>query len=291
AVARSAFQTPILIALDGSTGRLEYWPLHRGGSAHARWLSESLGITYSTGMVADGDQLYIASDNPKGIVTYNVDTKLKGIIADPYGEPLDLAIGKDAALYSLHSNTVLVYPAGSSQAYQLSCQYMTLGEAIAVDNESDVFVNGYGPGQFEGVVEYPVGSTGCTKLPLKTEIGYATGLGVDPNNDNLVVVDNVYCAGGREGRMIVYRRPYGSKIGHVRNLKANCPGQFRFDATATVMLFGDTYPELRSMKVQRRVCIAYSCVDQRTYPNLRHDRTYVSGYPKGFTTIPNTLPN
>ncbi len=86
--------TPALIALDDDTGRLEYWPLHRGGSANAHWLSHSLGIEYSPAMVANGDQLYIASSQPPGITTYNVDTKATGSLAIPYGTPLDLAIDK-----------------------------------------------------------------------------------------------------------------------------------------------------------------------------------------------------
>ena len=291
ASAHRILTTPALIALDDETGRLEYWPLHRGGSANAHWLSHSLGIEYSPAMVANGDQLYIASSQPPGITTYNVDTKATGSLAIPYGTPLDLAIDKTGTLYALTRSGVTVYPAGSGKAYQLTCSGMEYGYAVAVDNESDVFVNGFSPNSSAVVIEYPVGSTGCTQLPLRPEVGYPTGIGVDPNNDNLVVVDNVYCAGGREGRMTVYRRPYGSKIEHVRNLNANCPGQFRFDSTATAILFGDTFPELRTARWNKRICHAYSCIDKRTFPDVRRDRTYTSGYPGGFTTIPNNLPN
>ncbi len=29
-----------------------------------------------------------------------------------------------------------------------------------------------------------------------------------------------------------------------------------------------------------------ACIDKRTFPDVRRDRTYTSGYPGGFTTIP-----
>ncbi|HEX3368685.1 MAG TPA: hypothetical protein VHS56_03840, partial [Candidatus Cybelea sp.] len=62
------------------------------------------------------------------------------------------------------------------------------------------------------------------------------------------------------------------------------------DAAASVILFGDTNPDLRPRR-PRRVCLAYSCIDQRTFPGARHNRIYTGGFPDAFTTIPNTLPN
>ncbi|HEY1881587.1 MAG TPA: hypothetical protein VGG51_00930 [Candidatus Cybelea sp.] len=291
--AASAHRTltePALIALDDNTGRLEYWPLREGGSRDAHWLSRPLGISDSTAMVANGDQLYISSEIPSAITTYNVDTKASGTLAVPYGTPQDLAIDKAGTLYALSRSGVAVYPAASAQPYQLTCSDMEYPSSIAVDNESDVFVNGTSQNNAGVVEEFPVGSTGCTELPLRPEVGAPSGVGVDPNNDNLVVLDNVYCAGGQEGRITVYRRPYGSKNERVRNLHANCPGQFRFDSTANGILFGDTNPDLRARR-HRRVCLAYSCIDQRTFPDAGHNRIYTGGFPGGFTTIPNTLPN
>jgi hypothetical protein len=290
--ARPTLTEPVLIALDDDTGRLEYWPLHRNGSARPRWLSQSLGIDYATAMVANGDQLYISSASPGAITTYNVDTKATSALPVPYGAPWDLAIDRSGMLYALTSSGVTVYPNGSAKPYQLTCADMDVPYAIAVDNEAEVFVNGINPSNAPVVVEYPMGSAGCTQLPLKPEIGGPTGLAVDPNNDDLVTVDKVWCAGGREGRMTVYHRPYGSKVEHVRNLDANCPGNIRFDATGTMILFADTLPELHAnLKRNRRHCIAYSCIDQRTYPDARHRRTYLGGFPGAFTTIPNALPN
>ena len=80
-----------------------------------------------------------------------------------------------------------VFKAGSSQPTELTCPFITAGVAIAVDNESDVFVNGYGPGRFMGVVKYPAGSTTCKRLHLRKERGYAGGVGIDPKTDDLIV--------------------------------------------------------------------------------------------------------
>jgi hypothetical protein len=49
------------------------------------------------------------------------------------------------------------------------------GQAIAVDNEGDVFVNGYGS-TFMGVVEYKAHSQGCTKPNVEAEQGYVAGV-------------------------------------------------------------------------------------------------------------------
>jgi|ERR1700722_14342395 hypothetical protein len=88
----------ILIAFDSTSGRLEYWPFGTGGS-QAQWLSRPLPISDATGMVANGDTVYIASDSPPAIVSYDVDTKKTTTLSDPYGAPLDIAIDRSADVY------------------------------------------------------------------------------------------------------------------------------------------------------------------------------------------------
>ena len=293
--AHQRFKTPVVIAYDVQSERLEYWPEQPHGGTQPKYISPALGISDPRGMVADGDVVTIASFSPAELFSYDVDTGATSTIADPFGNPVDVAIDTKGALYALHGSNVGVFPAGSSSsAYELSCEYITGGAAVAIDNEGDVFVNGYGPNNFLGVVEYPAGSSGCTKVPIKrAEVEYATGLGIDPKTDNLIVVNNPQaCAGGHEGVMTVYQRPYGPRIVEKRNLHANCPGAFRLNSTSSVMLFTDTLPELRVDR-SSGACRTYSCVDQRSYPNAKDHATYTgaNSLPAAITTIPNTLPN
>jgi hypothetical protein len=188
----------------------------------------------------------------------------------------------------LNLTSVAVFKAGSSQPTELTCSYINVGEAIAVDNESDVFVDGYGPDGFMGVVEYAAGSQNCTKLHLRRQNGYVGGVGVDPKTDDLIVIDNPgLCAGGLEGRMIVYPKPYEPGTSHRRDLGANyCAGTFRLNSTSSLIFVSDA-----------TVSAGYPLIDQSTYPKGKRKGYYQSspsGYSGsfgGFTTIPNTLPN
>jgi hypothetical protein len=265
----------ILIAFDSNSGRLEYWNFGTGGSK-AQWLSRTLHISDAMGMVANGDTVYIASDSPPAIVSYDVDTKKTTTLGDPYGAPLDVAIDRNADVYALNAGNVTVFPP-RAQPYELSCPFISASTAIAVDNEANVFVGGSGPGSFAGIVEYATGSSTCAKLPIKTKAS-VTGLGVNPRTDALIVVDNVNCTGGSEGRVTAYHRPIGSKrIVHRGNLHANCPGPIRLDATARYLLFPDGPLQPN--------------VSQRNYPGINYPYVYLGGTPSAFTTIPNTLPN
>lgn len=285
-------KTPAVIAYDSTSEQLVSWPLLSRGGTHMTVLSGSLGLKSVTGMVGNGRTVTLANYSPAELVSYNVETGATSTLLDPYGHPRDVAIDRHATLYGLDDTNVFVHPAGSSPAYELTCAYMTQSVAIAVDNEGDVFVNGYGPGSFIGVVEYPNGSKSCLQLQLKRrESTYATGLGIDPKTDDLLVEDNPQeCAGGREGAITVYARPYGPRVTAHHNLHANCPGPFRLDATSSTLLFTDTYPELRTNGFPRKLCES-ACIDQRSYPDFRVERFYTGGDPNAITTIPNTLPN
>jgi hypothetical protein len=118
--------------------------------------------------------------------------------------------------------------------------------------------------------------------------GYIGGIGVNPNTDALIVVDNPnLCAGGLEGRMIIYPKPYLERNSRRRNLNATyCAGGFRLSSTSSLIFVSDT-----------TVSAGYPLIDQRTYPSAKNEGVYGAGQFGsggafgGFTTIPNTLPN
>jgi len=184
---------PVVMALDNETGRLEYWPLRGEPNERRHFITRRLAVR-GDGMAGNGDVLSIASYSPPELVTYDLDTKTTTSMADPFSYPLDVAIDTNGTRYVLDTAGVTVYKAGSQQAYQLSCNLLSFATAVAVDNEGDVFVNGYG-NDYE-VFEYPAGSSQCLKLPIR-EQGYANGIGVDPKTDDLIVVDQIGCAGGK----------------------------------------------------------------------------------------------
>jgi hypothetical protein len=282
-------KTGKLLTLDTNTSALEYWPIQRSGGSTLHELVPQLGIYRATGMAAAGTTVVIANYSPAEIFAIDVARGIRQIYPDPYGGPLDVAVGKDGTIYALHLDGSVTADAGSLRPARMSCAAMTDAVAIAVDNESDVFINGYGPHGFMGVAEFAAGSTQCKVLTgLRKERGYAGGIGIDPKTDDLIVVDNPdYCAGGLEGRMFIYAKPYGSSAVRRRKLDADyCAGTFRLDATSTHIFVADA-----------TVDDGAPLIDQRTYPGARGTGTYQdgpSGYSgdfSGFTTIPNTLPN
>jgi hypothetical protein len=287
-VAAKGLKAPAVIAIDHDSERLVYWPMAKDGSSTPAYLSGRLRIE-ATAMVAKGHVVTVASYDPPELLSYDVDTRATSAIVDRYGHPQDVAIGKTGTLYALNESDVAVFPAHSS-AYDLSCKYIRESGAIAVDNEGDIFVNGYGPHNATGVVEYLAGSSKCTKLPLKEkEEGYRVGLGVDPKTDDLIVEDGVGCAGGNEGRITVYERPYGPKIVARHYLRASCPGAFRLDATSSNILVVDSYSGLRTDRAVHGCGTEW--VDQRSYPGAKGHAIYTGGCARAVTTIPNTLPN
>jgi hypothetical protein len=281
-----ALKTPALVTLNLQFGDLEYWPIRQGGGNQPKELSPSLGVFSAFGLAADGNVVAVANYSPAEIVTYNVATKATAVLPDAFGKPIDIAVGKGGTLYALNLNTVTVYPPGSSQPSELNCSAISDGVAIGVDNEGDVFVNGYGT-KSPGVFEFAAGSQTCSKVPIRPEFGYVGGVGVDPKTDDLIVVDNPdLCAGGLEGRMLVYPKPYGHVLAHRKILNPTyCAGTFRLNADSTKIFVSDS-----------TVSAGFPLIDQRSYPGALHEGTYQddgSGQDLfgGFTTIPNTLPN
>ena len=279
-------KTPILISLDIQSGQLIYWPIQPGGGTQPKPLSASLGIYASAGLVANGNVVAIANYRPAEVVTYNVRSKATNVLSDPYGNPVDIAIDKHGTIYSLHFANVSVFKAGTSQPGLLSCPTVTQGDTIAADNEGNVYVNGYG-NHFMGVIEYPKAAQPCRVVHLRAEQGYAGGVLVNPKTDALLVVDNPdLCAGGLEGRMIIYPKPYLTRTARRRNLNASyCAGEIRLDA-ASNSIFVQDYT----------VSAGFPLIDQETYPGAKLQGVYQdysgpSASFSGFTTIPNTLPN
>ena len=273
---------PILVTLDLTTGDLEGWPIRAGSNGSPQPISPSLGVYSGYAMAANGNVVAIANSTPAQVVTYDVTTSAKRVLPDPFGQPFDIAIGRSGSLFALDINGVTAYRIPGVQPARLTCSYVNSGVAIAVDDENDVFVNGYGPNGFMGVVEYPFGKRTCAPLHLRAEKGYIAGVGVDPKTDDLIVVDDPdLCAGGLEGRMIVYPKPYDPKTGRFHNLKSNyCAGTVRLDAQSRNIFVADS-----------TISAGFPLIDQLTYPGSRAVAVYSGGSFGGFTTIPNTLPN
>lgn len=286
-VASPASSTPALIAFDTLNGSLGYWPIQHGGGETLQPLSGSLGIHNGYALAANSNVVIVANYQPAEIVTYNVRTKAQASMNDPYGDPYDVAVDKKGTIYAMNVASVAVYAKGSSQPSELTCSYITTSEAIAVNNERDVFVDGYGPQGFQGVIEYAAGSTNCTEPRLRATRGYIGGVGVDPKTDDLIVVDDPdFCAGGLEGRMIIYPKPYRQRTSIRRILSATyCAGTFRLDAASRHIFYSDA-----------TVSAGFPLIDQARYPSGKYEGQYENGYYSGgnfagFTTIPNALPN
>ena len=182
------------------------------------------------------------------------------------------------------SSSITWYAPPSYRPHQLGCALLQDPTAIAIDNEGDIFTSQNGD-NYTGVIEFPNprrgGSQSCSELPLKPETGYEAGLAIDPKTDDLIVLDDPdECAGGVEGRMTIYAKPYRRQTGVSHDLGANCAGTLRLDATSTIAFVGDS-----------TVSGGRGYILQRTYPDGKALGTYSGGSPAGFTTIPNTLPN
>ncbi|HEY7982444.1 MAG TPA: hypothetical protein VID19_13305 [Candidatus Eremiobacteraceae bacterium] len=277
------FRIPALVAVNTKTGALESWPVSPFGGNNPRPFSNPL-VNGSGGMAGDGRVVAITSS--PNVVIYNIDTKHLRRLPDPFGTPIDIAIDKNETLYAVNiasnSSNVAVYAAGASNPTELMCAPLQTGEAIAVDNEGDVFINGYPHTGNAGVFEIRHGQSDCKQLNnLNTEPGYVAGIAVDPKTDDLVVLDDPdLCAGGIEGRMTIYHKPYSKKTAKSVVIGQNCTGGMRLNADSSIVY-----------AIDQDVSGSYSYILQRSYPDGRSMGAYFGGAAGGFTTIPNTLPN
>ncbi len=290
-----ALAKPALIAVTGLTQGLEYWTITVGGSAKPRNITKKLTLGYSA-LVAKGDIVYAAMEGPPQVLVYDIKRRTQGTMADPFGTPVGIAIGKDSSLYVVNTGrgSVAWYPKGSGQAQELTCKYVYLGEDVAVDKEGDIFIQGYEKrGTAAGVVEIPNGPSGpqsseCKPLHLipRTSANPA-GIAIDPKTDSLITLDNPdECAGGDEGLMTIYPKPYKPNSATRKLLGGNCTGGLRLNADSTMVFYGD-----------QSVSGGFSYIDSSTYPGGKSLGVYSEGGsfggqgPGGFTTIPNSLPN
>lgn len=282
----NSLQKPALITFDYNTGGLAYWHIQHDGSTTLQSLSGSLGLSDVYAMAADGDTVILANPSPGEVVKYDIDTQSETTMSDPYGNPRDVAVDGQGNIYALNAASITVYKAGSSSPSELACSQMSDGLEIAVNNEGAVFVDGYGSGSFAGVVEFAPGSTKCTVPHLRATSGYVGGVGVDPQTDDLIVIDDPsFCAGGG-GRMVIYPKPYEKRTSRRHNLNATyCAGSLRLSADSKRIFYADA-----------SVSDGIPIIDQAHYPSGRFEGQYWVGYYSsvyfgGFTTIPNTLPN
>ena len=280
---------PALLAVNSGTGALEYWPIKGGGGVGPTRLSHN-GIFSGSGLVADGHVVAFGNAFPPEVITFDVLTKAKNTLPDPFGTPIDIAVGKDDSLYVINftkgPTNVTMYPGGRPNPKKLMCRYSTTGEEVAVDNEGDIFVNGY-ENNGTGVVEIPNGPDGpepqkCKELTaLQPETGYTAGLQVDPKTDALIVLnDPDECAGGEEGRMTIYHKPYRASTAVVHDIGQNCTGGMKLNADSSIVFVGD-----------QDVSGSFTFILQRSYPDGTPLGNYQGGAPGSFATIPNTLPN
>jgi len=275
-------QGPVVIGAGGPTG-LEYWPASPNGGLKPTPIHGPSGLKGAYGIAADGQRLAIA-DSTQTIV-YDLLTQHEAILPDSTGVAIDAAYGKTGTLYVASFNNqkttgdVLVYPRGA-KPYTLECSLLKIPDYIAVDNEGNVFVN---DGYLTEVIEIPV-KGGCAPVKLKpAESGYAAGVTVDPKTDDLLVLsDPDLCAGGNEGKLTIYHKPYDKVAGRSMVLGRNCSGGVRLNADSSVVLIGD-----------EGVAGPPSFILQHTYPEGKQRGGYFGpgAGPAGFTTIPNSLPN
>lgn len=290
-------KTPIVVGVTNAPLRQQTlidWPQRSGGGDRPQALSGKLGRgVASNALAADGDVVVMASGDGN-VVTYDVTTHAEKRLRDPYGGATDIAVDKKGNYYALNGygkNDVTVYQHGSSKVSTLSCSDIYNGDTIAIDNEGDVFVDGSSvstsnpsnPSKPE-IFEFPAGSRNCTTLGLHVQ--HPGGIGVDPKTDDLIVTDNPHPGSGQV-LMLIFSKPYNMHSVVRRSLHVTS-GAFllRLDADSTHILYEDLAKGINK-----------PLVDQAEYPSGKFEGRYQDGHHRdeywvrGFTTIPNSLPN
>jgi len=281
---------PALIAVHGYIQALEYWPIVPGGHDLPIRISKK-GLFNGNGLVADGRVVSAANANPAEVLQFNVDTKAQTTLPDPYGIPVDIAIEKDHSLYVVNfvqsqPNNVVWYPGGAPNPKELACSAIDHGSNIAVDNEGNLWVGGVVGQDSAGIVEIPNGPNGpdptrCKTFDLGLGPAYMEGVVVDPKTDDLVTLTNPdLCAGGVEGLMTIFPKPYRRETGISHVVGRNCSTGLRLSADSKTVFVLD-----------ESVSGGGYYVLQRSFPDGVPGGSYHSGLATSITTIPNTLPN
>jgi hypothetical protein len=282
--------SPAVIAVNNNLGALEYWPMRSGGDNIPIRISKK-GLFIGAGLVANGRVVSFGNQDPAEVVQFNVDTKALTTLPDPYGTPIDIAIGKDNSLYVLNlvrSNPANVawYPGGAPNPKELACSALDYGSNVAVDNEGNLYVGGYIGQDTAGIIKFPNGPNGpdpsqCKTLDLGLGSAYMDGVVVDPKTDDLVTLTNPdLCAGGVEGLMTIFPKPYRRETGRSHVVGHNCSFGLRLSADSKKVFVLD-----------ESVDGGTSYVLQRSFPDGVPEGTYHGGQPTSITTIPNALPN
>ena len=177
---RDTIRTPALVVVTPN-GILKYYPVKASGGRQPIEITKVPGVRRASSMAADGRELAIADQGKPGVVLYDLTTKTARVFTDPYGVPIDVAVGRNADVYLLNeagssASSVVRYPAYSREPEEITCKDLVRGVAIATDNEGDVFVNGYGA-KSAGVVEIPNGPNGPQSGRCRTA-GAAAGAGI-----------------------------------------------------------------------------------------------------------------
>ena len=289
-VGPDVFKGPSLIAVDQNVGALNAYRMRPGGENDSHLISKT-DLFGSGGLVADGHIVIGVGHSASTLVEYDVDDHSATTVQDPFGTPVDIAVGKDHSLYVVDytsgSTNVAWYPQGKPHPKQLICGVQDRAETIAVDDEGDIFLNGYDvQHNTTGVAEIPSGPNGpepakCKILDLQPETGYVGGIAIDPKNDALITLEDPdLCAGGEEGRMTIYPKPYSKNDFTVHDIGQNCSGTIRLNRDADIIFVED-----------EDVSGSYTFVIQSSFPDGRYMGQYTGSEPGGFTTIPNELPN
>lgn len=284
-----AISTAKLYSQNTNNGNLEFWPIQKGGAPHPTVLAKGFRAG-PQGLAADGNTLVITRGAPPEIVLYNVTTKMKSTLADPFGAPFDVAVGKTGSIFAVNAPvkkvvTFTVYPAPSMKPFKVTCGLITFYGSLAVDNENDIFDQSALSSVPSAVVEIPAGADGkydhgCAGVPLLPDMNPA-GITFDPKTDDLITLsDPDECAGGIEGQMTVYPKPYKKANAEVVQLGGNCTGGIRLNADSTLVFYGD-----------EDVSGSFTFIRSSTYPAGTAQGIYWGGSPGGTATIPNSLPN
>jgi beta-propeller repeat-containing protein len=286
-----AVTSPAVIALNSNLGALEYWPMRLGVHDQPIRISKK-GLFDGHGLVAHGHVVSFANQYPPEVIQFDVDTKTITTLPDPYGLPVDIAIGKDNSLYVANlvqsqPSNVVWYPGGAPDPQVLTCSALSYGTNVAVDNEGNLYVGGYiGQSTIAGITKIPSGPNGpdptrCKNFDLGLGMAGMEGVVVDPKTDDLVTLTNPGgCAGGVEGRMTIFPKPYRRETGIRHVVGRNCSFGMRLSADSkTVFILDETVDQ------------GTSYVLQRSFPDGAPEGSYHGGEPTSITTIPNTLPN
>jgi len=286
-----ALNKPTLFAVDYYKRELEYWPITPGLHPKPTLVPGLSHLGNAGGLAANGSRIALATGS--GVLVVDVAAGTETMLPPADGYPLDVAIDKHGTVYLVSifghtANGSLTIYEPSQKPREVLCSLMQNAETVAVDNEGNVFLNQIG-GKTAGVgvIEIPNGPGGpdganCKKLDLKpAEYGYAAGVAIDPKTDDLLVLsDPDLCAGGIEGRLTTYRKPYERNAGRSLDLGRNCSGTVRLDASSSIVFIGDS-----------GVAGPPSFILQYSYPDGKPLGAFGGGEPGGFITIPNALPN